>query len=108
MQPELDESFAVDVLGERPRAELVPHRVSQGCASPRSAFAFLGTNDLRAARIEIEMERPSLVLTQRFVVELAQNVARDVTHDEAHDLVVDATLAVVQRIPNGFVERSRR
>jgi hypothetical protein len=29
MQPELDESFAVDVLGERARAELVANRVSQ-------------------------------------------------------------------------------
>src|SRR3954469_8749923 len=108
MQSEVDESIAVDVLGERPRLQLVAHGVGERCASARRSLALVRTHDLRPTRIEMEVERLALVLTQRFVIELANYVPRDIAHHQSNDLLLDAALAILQRVANCFVERRRR
>src|SRR3954466_2313790 len=108
MQPELDESFAVDVLGEWTRSQLVAYRVSQRCAPPGPALPLFRTHDLGATSVEMKMQRAPLVVAQCLVIELAQNVSRHITHDQADDLLVDAVLAPVERVPNRFVERRGR
>ena len=108
MKPELDESFAVYVFGELPGTQLVAHRVSQRCTASRRCLTFLRPDDLGAPRIQMEVERFPLVIAQRLVVEIAEDVARDIADHKPDDFLFDATLAVVERIPNCFVEGSRR
>ena len=45
------------------------------------------------------MQRATLELAQRLVIELARDVARHVAHDEPHDLVVDAARRTTRRAP---------
>jgi len=56
----------------------------------------------------MELQRPALVFAERFVVQLAQNVARNVADHESHNLVVDPALKIVYGLANRLVERSRR
>ena len=54
------------------------------------------------------MQRLPLVVAQRLVVEIAQDVSRYVADHEPHDFFLDAALAVVDRIPDRLIERGRR
>src|SRR4051812_49647403 len=56
----------------------------------------------------MEVQRPALVLAQRLVIELAQNVARDIPYHEPHDLFVDPSITSVERVTNRLVERGGR
>src|SRR4051794_2197416 len=108
MQAELDERVAIDVLRERARLELVANGVGQRGASAWRGLTLLRTHDLRSPGVQMEMKRLSLVLPQRLVIELAQDVPRNVAHHQADDLLFDSALAVVERLTNGFVEGCRR
>ena len=108
MKSELDESFAIDVLRQLARAQLVAHGVGERGAAPGRTLALFRTHYLGPPRIEMKVKRLPLVVAQRLVVEIAQDVAGNIADDEPHDLVVDAALAAVERVANRFVERCRR
>jgi hypothetical protein len=95
VEPKLDEYLSVDVLGKDPRPQLVAHRISEGRPATWGAIPRVGSDDFRTASIEMKLERLSLVFAERLVIELAQNVAWDITYNESNDLVVDAALAPV-------------
>jgi len=105
VKTQLDEGFAIDVLGENARHELVADGVGERGATTGSALPLLRTHDLGAPRIEIEVQRPPLVLSEGLVIQVAKDVPGYVAHDESHDLLVDSAFAVVQRGVNRLVER---
>ena len=68
---------------------------------------FFRSYDLGTTGVEMEVQRPALVFAQRLVIQLAEDMARHIPHDQTNDFLVDSILAPVERVPNCFIERSR-
>src|SRR5204862_7278442 len=77
----LDECVAVDVRIQRARKQLLTDDLIQRRSAPRSA-AGLQPYRFRTTHVEVEVERATLVVANRLVVELSRAVSVEVGSEE--------------------------
>ena len=65
-------------------------------------------HDFWPARIEMKVQRPTLEFAQRFVIEIARDVTRQIADDEPHDLILDPATAPVHGAQNAIVDLRHR
>src|SRR4030095_11706217 len=107
MDPHRHEPFAVDVARHDTALEMIAYRVRERRPAPGSA-AGDAANDLGAPRVALVVQRSTLELAQRMVVDLSRDVARHIAPHLTNDLVVDATAPALDAGLDCGVEVGRR
>src|SRR5687768_5208195 len=107
MQTEVDEMLSIYTGSHLARLE---HRLH--CFSERRTSAWCATSGeqphwIGAPRIEKKIESPSLEIPDPAMVEIAENMPRNIAHYETHGPVVDSSLAIADHPTDRITELSR-
>src|SRR5687768_8593644 len=105
---ELQNALAIDFL--RARMPLMTNEVLELLLECERAAALTGNDGLRlrAADVELEMQRARLALPDELVVQLARQLARQIEDRQTHDLVFNPALQRFDPLADLRVQPVRR